>query len=160
MTGGSTQRGLTLIELVISIVIGAIAAAAIFGAMASIGGRNADPMLQQQAQAIASAYMDEIYLQSFVDPSLPVTSNPCTGPAAVSRATFNDVCDYDGLSDNGVVDANGNSIAALSLYDVAVNVDANIPWQGIAGNDVLRIRVVVTTPAGQNLLLTSYRTRY
>ncbi|WP_426414979.1 prepilin-type N-terminal cleavage/methylation domain-containing protein [Aestuariirhabdus sp. LZHN29] len=154
------QRGLTLIELVMSIVIGGIAAAAILGAMAAIGGRNADPMLRQQAQAIAAAYMDEIYLQPFVDPSLAPAANPCAGPPAGSRALFNNVCDYDGLVDNGAVDANGNPIPALGFYRVAVTIARNTPWQGVAGNDVLRIDVQVTTPDGLAVLLSGYRTRY
>ncbi|RRJ83523.1 prepilin-type cleavage/methylation domain-containing protein [Aestuariirhabdus litorea] len=150
---------MTLIELVISIVIGGIAAAALLGAMATIGGRNADPMLRQQAQAIATAYMDEIYLQPFVDPGLAPSASPCAGPPAASRTLFDNVCDYDGLLDTGAVDANGNAIALLGLYRISVRVTPT-PWQGLAASDVLRVEVEVTPPDGTAVLLTGYRTRY
>lgn len=54
------QRGMTLVELVITIVIIGIAAAALFSAMASITGRSADPMLRQQSLYIAEAYMERL----------------------------------------------------------------------------------------------------
>ena len=78
------QRGMTLIELVISIVIIGIAAAALYSAMASISGRSADPMLRQQSLAIAEAYLEEILLQSFTDPD---------GLADCGRSCFDDVGD-------------------------------------------------------------------
>ena len=61
----SRQQGMTLVELVISIVIIGISAAALYSAMAAITGRSADPMLRQQSLAIAEAYMEEISLQAF-----------------------------------------------------------------------------------------------
>lgn len=51
------QQGMTLVELVISIVIIGIAAAALYSAMAAITGRSADPLLRQQSLAIAEAYL-------------------------------------------------------------------------------------------------------
>jgi prepilin-type N-terminal cleavage/methylation domain-containing protein len=48
------QSGTTLIELVIAIVIIAIAASAVLGALTSNIAHSADPMINHQAVAIAS----------------------------------------------------------------------------------------------------------
>lgn len=140
------QRGMTLIELVISIVIIGIAAAALYSAMASISGRSADPMLRQQSLAIAEAYLEEILLQSFTDPD---------GLADCGRSCFDDVGDYQGLSE-APHDANGSALVALASYQVAVLVQAQA-WNGLAASEVRRVQVTVTDPAGQQMLLDGYR---
>ena len=149
------QQGMTLVELVISIVIIGIAAAALYSAMAAITGRSADPLLRQQSLAIAEAYLEEILLQPFLDPA---TGSQCPSPPA-SRAAFDNVCDYAGLDDSGARTASGAAIAALADYRVRVAVAAQA-WNGLPAGDVLAVSVTVTDPAGQSLLLSGYRTRY
>jgi MSHA pilin protein MshD len=150
----SRQAGMTLVELVITIVIIGIAAAALFSAMAAITGRSADPMLRQQSLAVAEAYLEEILLQPFLDP----TGAVC--PAApAGRANFDNVCDYNGLNDNGARDARGQAIAALGGYRVQVAVTPQA-WAGLASSNVLYVLLTVTDPAGQQLQLGGYRTRY
>ncbi|WP_312595672.1 prepilin-type N-terminal cleavage/methylation domain-containing protein [Stutzerimonas nitrititolerans] len=141
------QRGLTLVELVITIVIIGIAAAALFSAMASIAGRSADPMLRQQSLTIAEAYLEEILLQSFM---------PTAQPADCGRACFNDVRDYHGL-DQSPRDPNNNALETLSGYRVAVTVSGPASLNGV---NALRVRVTVTDPAGQSLMLEGYRSCY
>lgn len=145
---------MTLVELVITIVIIGIAAAALYTAMAAIGGRSADPMLRQQSLAIAEAYLEEILLQPFLDPSDEVCP---TAPA--NRSSYDNVCDYNGLSDNGARDARGQAVDALANYSVQVVVTAQA-WAGLAASNVLYVQVTVTDPRGQQLQLGSYRTRY
>ena len=149
------QAGMTLVELVITIVIVGIAAAALYSAMAAIGGRSADPLLRQQSLALAEAYLEEILLQPFLDPS---NSAVCPAPPA-SRASFDNVCDYNGLNDNGARDASGQAIAALASYRVQVAVTPQA-WAGLAASDALLVQVTVTDPAGQVLRLDGYRARY
>jgi MSHA pilin protein MshD len=149
------QRGMTLIELVIAIVIIGVASAALYTSMASITGRSADPMLRQQSLSIAEAYLEEIELQAFLDPS---TQLACQAIPA-NRAQFDDVCDYRGLVDNGAVNAMGQAITALAGYRVSVAVTAQA-WNGLATNRVFYIEVSVRDPAGQDLVLGGYRTHY
>jgi MSHA pilin protein MshD len=145
---------MTLVELVITIVVIGIAAAALFSAMAAITGRSADPMLRQQSLAVAEAYLEEILLQPFADSSGAV----CPSPPG-SRASFDNVCDYNGLNDNGARDARGQAIAALAGYRVQVAVTAQT-WAGLTASNVLYVLLTVTDPAGQQLQLGGYRTRY
>src|SRR5690606_5990048 len=104
----TSQRGMTLVELIITIVIIGIAATALFSAMASITGRSADPMLRQQSLAIAEGYLEEILLQDYA-----TALNPCTG-----RACFNDVRDYQDLDDRPPQDMENNVISGLDHYRV------------------------------------------
>ncbi len=148
------QAGMALVELVITIVIIGIAAAALYSAMAAITGRSADPLLRQQSLSIAEGYLEEILLQPFLD-----SSNAVCPPPPASRASFDNVCDYHGLNDNGVRDARGQAIAALANYRVQVAVTAHA-LDGLAASDALLVRVTVTDPAGQTLALDGIRTRY
>lgn len=150
------QRGMTLVELVLTIVILGIAAAAMFSAMAAITGRSADPMLRQQSLAIAEAYMEEITLQAFPASTACAASNNGAG-----RGSFDDVCDYNGLfySSQAFAPRSATSttpLPGLSAYEVRVAVAPAV----LNGVNALRITVTVTDPTGQQLLLDGYRTNY
>ncbi|HEY7775247.1 MAG TPA: prepilin-type N-terminal cleavage/methylation domain-containing protein [Kineobactrum sp.] len=161
------QRGMTLVELIISIVIIGIAAAALFSAMAAIGGRSADPLLRQQSLSIAEAYLEEILLQPYFDPF--VLSNPSTAdyphsaicPSRPSnRAAYDNVCDYRGLDDAAARTASGATMDALAGYRVRVSVDARELDGGGATANALYVEVQVTDPAGQSLQLSGFRACY
>jgi len=145
------QNGMTLVELVISIVIIGIAAAALFSAMASITARSADPMLRQQSLMLAEAYLEEILAQAYTGPS---------ATAACGRACFDDVSDYDGLNDKPPRDALDKELTQLAGYRVQVDVTA----KGLAGSAATvparYVEVRVTDPAGQALILGGYRGNY
>lgn len=64
------QRGVSLIELVIFIVVIGIAVAGVAGMMTRVMGGSADPMQRKQALAIAESLLEEVTLMpySFCDP--------------------------------------------------------------------------------------------
>jgi len=146
------QRGVTLIELVVAITIVAIAAVAVLGAMASITTRGANTMVRQQAVAIADAYLEEILLQ-------PV-SPPSGAAAPTSRASFNDVDEYNGLLDVGARDQFGNALPNLSNYTVSVAVVQTTALPNITAANARRIDVSVTDPTGLTVVLSGYRANY
>ncbi len=127
------QRGMTLVELIITIVIIGIAAAALLSVMASITARSANPMLRQQSLYIAESYLEAIT-------ALPYEQ---LISAAQSPAPPQDV--------------NGNPIDDLASYSVEVVVDNSASLNEV---DATRIDVSVTDPTGQTLTLTGYRTDY
>jgi MSHA pilin protein MshD len=148
---GRRERGATLIELVISIVVIAIAASAVLGVLSGTLGRSADAMVLSQAVAIAEAYLEEISLRAFTDP------DGLDGEAA--RPAFDDVDDYDGLVDNGARDQFGAALAPLTQYTVTVTVTPSAALTGVPGADAQRIDVQVTYPGNGAVALTGYKTR-
>lgn len=145
------EGGMTLIELVMSIVIIAIAAGAVLGLLSQTSGRSADAMIIAQAVSIGEAYAEEIGLQSFDDP------DGTDGEGA--RAAFDDIDDYDGLLDNGARDQFGNALPGLGAYTVSVSVQNSTALTGIAAADVQRIDVRVVNAPYVDLTMTRYRTR-
>lgn len=147
-----SQFGVTLIELLLSIVIVAVAASAVLGMLSMTSGSSADPMIRHQATSIAESYLEEILLKSFADP------DGVDGEAA--RVDFDDVDDYDGLVDAGAHDQFGNPIAALSNYSVSVTVSPSAGLPAIPATDILRVDVNVAWQSEINFTVSSYRTRY
>ncbi len=143
------QNGMTLVELVITIVIIGIAAAALFSAMASITARSADPMLRQQSLYIAEAYLEEILQQSYS----PITPSDCD-----ERSCFQDVRAYDGLTTDKPYDVRGVKVDGLDGY--SVRVKAEEVENGLNGIDALQVTVTITDPSGQELQLVGWRTCY
>ncbi|SEN91470.1 MSHA pilin protein MshD [Duganella sp. CF517] len=82
------QRGLTLIELVLFMVIMGVAAAGIIGVL-NIGAKaSADPLRRKQAMLIAEAFMEEVQLARFTfcvpgdaNESTATDQNGCSTPA-------------------------------------------------------------------------------
>jgi MSHA pilin protein MshD len=143
------QFGVTLIELVVSIVIVAIAASAVLGLLSFASKGSADAMVRNQAVAIAQAYLEEIRFKEF----------DADGVEA-SRDLYNDVSDYNGLSNTGARDQFNNSIADLGGYNVTVSV-ADSALGSIAAGDAKRIDVTVQhIGAGITVAISGYRTDY
>lgn len=143
---GRRERGATLIELVISIVVIAIAASAVLGVLSATVGRSADAMVLSQAVAIAEAYLEEIQLKAFADPD--------GADGEVARPAFDDVDDYDGLVDDGAHDQFGAALAPLAQYGVSVTVT---PTGALAGVAAQRIDVRVTYPGNGAVALTGFK---
>ena len=150
------QSGLSLIELIISIVVLSIAVVGIFSALGTLIGRSADPLIRQQSIAIAQAYLEEVQSMAF---GLPGVSCPAV-PGSGGRSDFNNICHYHNLSNSGAVDQNGNANAALSDYDVLVTITASSGLGGLASSNAARIDVTVTGPTNEALIMTGYRANY
>lgn len=180
MRARHSMSGLTLIELVVGILVTSIATTTLLLLVAGNIGRSADPLIIEQASAIAQAYVEEIGAKPFCDPDFAATGCPaactvsaCSGgcggavPAAETRGLYDDICDYQGLPDNTVRDQSGAPIPALAQYTVAVSVTDSGVSLGPAGAELnadsgqlLRINVTVDHPAADPVTLTTYRANY
>jgi MSHA pilin protein MshD len=153
--------GVTLIELIVAIVIVSVAVAGIVSVYVTTVRSSADPMVQQQAQLLAEAYLEEILLKRFYDPD---TGLVCSGPLEGGRALFDNVCDFNGLADNPPQNQFGTALAGLADYTVSVTVDSAGPVLGTIDNAgavrVLRVDVTVTGPNNVTSRLSGYRTNY
>lgn len=142
----SKSRGMTLIELVLTIIVIGVGLAGMLAAFSQGVRGSADPMVRKQMLVIAEEMMEEIELKPFA----PATN---AAPATCARDTYNDIVDYNGYSTANICDIDGNAIPSLAGYGIAVVV-SNTTLNGIAA----RMIVVTVTSSGDNLSLTSYRT--
>jgi MSHA pilin protein MshD len=171
------ERGLTLLEQILFIVIIGIAAAGIVSVIGYATRASVDPMIQKQALSIAEALLEEAQLMPFTycDPDDP---NAAGADSAAACATaegigaeggesrtvgplyFDNVSDYHGLAVSPVSDIAGNAIAGLSGYAATITV-ANQGYGGVPAADALLITVTVTHPnLDPSISLHGYRVRY
>jgi MSHA pilin protein MshD len=141
-----SQSGVTLIELIFSIVILSVSLVGVMSVILRTTTYSANPIVEHQAIAIAESYLEEILVLAYNDPD--------ASEAGENRASYDDVDDYHGLNDTGVHNQNGAAIASLSNYDVSVIVTSTTLTGSIAAK---RVDVTVTGP-GKIITLTGYRT--
>lgn len=144
----SKQRGFTLLELIVAIVIIGIGVAGFAQLINTATVNSVDPQLRQQANTIARSYLEEIALKPFCDPDFDPDADPLTGCSAdctvsacstsspnacggpneaaggegTNRALFDDICDYTNLPDNLVRSQDNTLIGSLNDYRVNVSV--------------------------------------
>lgn len=143
------NRGATLMELIVAIVIIGVALAGVLMVFIRNTGSSADPLIWHQATAIAEAYLEEALTKNFI-----------VGPGN-TRQTFDDVLDYN-FTDVGARDqAGGAPIAGLEGYTVQIQAIAEA-LNGIPNTDAIRVTVTVI-PAispGSTIVISGYRTNY
>lgn len=139
------QAGVTLIELVIVIVVMGLAMSGILLVINLTNSHSANPVIQQQGLRVAEAYLEEVQLQAYTDPD---GSN-----VGETRATFDNVDDYQGLYDNGVNSPQGATLAGLNAYRVRVAVDN----QAVIGINAKKITVTVSPPSISDIVLVGYK---
>ncbi len=127
-----SAAGFTLLETLVAIVIIAVALTGFTVVVSGSALRSADPVLRAQAAAIAHAYLEEIMSKAYADPD--------GTEAGEVRTTFDDVDDYNGLSNAGARDINDAAIAGLGNY----NVDVSVSAQAVNGVAMQRIEVAVS----------------
>lgn len=157
--GMTRQRGISLVELIMFIVIVSIALTGIMQLLNLTTGRSADTLLRKQAQAAADSLLEEIQAHPFAGCTASVTQS--------NRTASHCIFDYNGYTTgvSGIMPADGTTtaVSGLSNYSAAVAVAAsalgNIPTANAA-----QITVTVTPPAGpetqSGIVATGYRTAY
>ena len=131
------MRGVTLVELVITIVILGLAGSAVLGVMNYVSRGSADALLQQQAEAIANSYLQRALASSFANVN-----------------TFN------GINDTDARDGTGAAIPGLTNYSVTVTVANSALLGGLPAANVRRVLVTVTHDDGLIVTATGYKTNY
>lgn len=156
-----SQRGISLIELIVFIVILSLGVVGILQVMNQVSASSADPLVRKQAIAAAESLLEEVLLQDFIDRNDGATTvcPPASAVTVANRATDYHIVDcYDGFSMVGITDLNG---AGTGLAAYTANVTITPAGLGaIAAGDAVRIAVTVTDPQGNAVVLDGYRTRY
>lgn len=144
------QSGFTLVELIVSIVVIAVAVTGVLLAVQFTTMHSADPMIRQQAVAIADAYMEEIMLQSY---------NQTGGN---TRQTFNDVYDYNDLSAwHKPKDQTNSTLTKLENYRVNVDAEQIDNFGPSKNTTAAEITVTVTHQfTDVEFALTGFKTQY
>ncbi len=112
--------------------------------------------------ALARQLLDEIRQTSYADPSGTGTFGPESGE---TRSTYDDVDDYNGISENPPTDRSGAAIAGYTGWKRTVVV-AYVSPTAVSGSTVgsdqgiKRITVTVTSPRGVITTLVALRSAY
>ena len=136
------QSGITLIELVVTIVILGVALVSLSGVIGGGASRNSDIAVQIRATALAQAYLDEILgkrydentrnggippCQAMGPPPRRCTLEASLGAEESTRARLDDVDDYHGMDEGDgqtlpLQDAQGNTRTGYENFRVRVVV--------------------------------------
>ena len=147
---GPRARGVTLVELIVSIVVIGVALAGVMVVIVRNTSASADPLIWHQAVIVGEAYLEEILTKNF-------TADGVEG----SRDLYDDVMDYNGLTDSPPRDQNGTAVAALASYSVNVQVATEaLNDITLASGNAVRAQVTVTMPTGGSVIVSGYRTNY
>jgi MSHA pilin protein MshD len=154
----AARPGMTLIEVMFATVIMATMLTAAFGAI----GAAARTRLAQRESALGLALgrqlLSEILQTRYKDLVSP-TFGTETGE---TRATYDDVDDYDGLSEGSAAYANGTVIAGGAGWKRKVKVDWVDPADPTSkvntDQGLKRVVVTVTSPGGRVTTVTGLRT--
>ena len=140
----SRQRGFTLIELIIFIVVVGAALAGVLTVMNQVVQKSADPFLTKQAAALADSILEEVLQKAYNNPD---------GTSAGDRTTWDSVTDF-----NGATNAAFGLPPALTPYGLTVAVTDGSAALGVAA---WRVAVTVTIGStGQSIQLVGYRANY
>lgn len=178
-TRASTQRGLSLIELLVFIVVVGIAVTGVLSVFSLNARASADPMLRKQALAIAESLLDEVLAKPYTycdpdDANADTATNPADcattaetaiGPEAGEArydnlAPFDNVNDYAGFTMNPIHDITDAPVAGLGGYTATVGVQDAGAFNGLPAGETLLVTVTVTTPGNETVTLSGYRTRH
>ncbi|MHB1083577.1 MAG: type IV pilus modification PilV family protein [Thiobacillus sp.] len=175
------QRGLSLIELLVFIVVVGIAVTGVLSVYSLNARTSVDPMIRKQAVAIAESLLEEVLAKpyTYCDPDDPNVSTAtsaagCTvnetamGPEA-GETRYSNLTPYDNVNDYngfnmpappGIIDLTGNPVTGLAGYSALVQVQPAGTFTGIPAGETLRVTVTVTAPGNLGVTLSGHRTRY
>jgi len=175
----SRQRGLSLVEVVVFIVVLGIALAGMAVIYNQLTLASVDPVVRKQAVAIANSLMEEIQLRPFTlcdpdDPNVFAAPTPACGtPEGIGteglETRYGPIIFYDNVSDydtfemaGSIQDISNNTITELNGYSARVDIiNAGTDFTpAVPADAALRVTVIVTGPANVRVILQGYRLRY
>lgn len=173
----SRQRGLTMIELIVFIIIIGIAVVAVLQVISANTARSADPIRRKQAMAIAESLLDEVRSAAFTfcdpadanaqfaqKPTECATIQEGLGPEAGNLRPFDNASDYgaaNGAAVTYVTDLAGVNFPPGYTATVTVTPSGNLGPAGATLPAAEVLSILVTVNYGNDAVtLESYRTRF
>lgn len=151
------QRGLSLIELVIFIVIVSVAIAGVLSVFNVTTQKSADPIVRKQVMLVAEAMLEEVLLKDYAN---PVCLPSCAANNQADRPNYTSVDNYNGWDQTGVRNIAGDAIAGLENYRVEVAVVAAALNDITSASGNAKSVTVKATGPGESFTLVGYRTNY
>jgi MSHA pilin protein MshD len=169
--------GFTLIELVVGMMVIAIAIVMLTSMLFPQADRAAKTLHRVRSAELAHSVMNEIWGKRYdqnTNPNggvpacdssagsacsyaLAVDGTPFLGPDGETRDTFNDIDDYDGLSESdNMLDSSQTYAQAYPRYRLKVTVE----YLDSATKAQKLITVAVTTPANEEITYQALRSNY
>lgn len=162
MCGSSSrrhQRGLTLIELVMFIVIVTIGLAGILLVFDTVVKSSADPMVRKQSIAMADAILEEVLPKAYQNPSGGFVPAVC----ATDRPLFDDVGDYscfDGTTTLKKILGSQMIASATGPLPDTFWAKVDVAAVTVSGVSMNKVTVTVTDPSNATYALSGYRANY
>lgn len=166
------QKGFTLIEVVISIVVFAISLSVISTMIIPAEEQSIDQIQQIEAAELGQGLLNEILAMAYDHNSdmsggtnrcdeagMLACSNTMGPDGSETRGQYNDVDDYNGYTDK--VTPTGTSLyRGYNDFLIAVTVGYDGASIGLNNRLAKRITIVITTPLGTDITFSSYKTNY
>lgn len=127
-----TNRGVSLVELIVFIVVVSIALTALIGVYVQSVKHNVDPIIRVRLLEAAQSKLDEIIALPY-DAATPSGGIPACGTAGASACTntpegnMNDVDDFHNFSDNPYPNYNRNVTVATNNNRKLISVSVSAP---------------------------------
>lgn len=151
------QRGVSLIELIVFIVVVSVALVGLLSVFNQAVINSVDPMVRVTGIELAQAKLDEVLARKF-DANTPTGGVPACGsaePGAVAcagispNAAYDDVGDFDGQVDS--------PLAGYTLTTQVTNAGGEL---GLPAQQARRVTVQVALPNGETLQMSSYKVNF
>jgi len=174
------HKGFTLIELIVGIVMFAIALSIITALIAPQAQKSAEPIVALRASEFGQSLMNEIQSKSFDEHSdrsapfrrcgeISLGAKACTaatdfGPDnSETRTSYNDVDDYIALTGQPITNSLGILLPQYSGFSLVVKVQYDSDFNDATSNDgttFKRITIEVTSPLGEVYGFSAYKGNY
>ncbi len=144
LCSSARQRGFTLIEVIIFIVVVGAGLAGILQVINVTVAKSADPVVAKQALTLADSILSEVMQKDY------------SGSGGTTRDTFVSVDDYNGKTKTLFTDWP----TTLSAYDVSIVVGAATNLGGSTPVPAKKVTVTVSRGTDVSVSLSSFRSNY
>lgn len=148
MRRNTRHRGFTLAEAAIASTILAVLVVAALNASGKLAEARYDQADKARARSLADAMVGEIQPKAYSEPSGGTTTLGPDAGEGPTRATFDDVDDFNGDVESPPVDSSGVAVPGFTGWTRSVSVERVTPSgqamvSSATDNGVLRVTVVV-----------------
>ena len=173
MIAGEQQRGFTLVEIIVGIVVGSIALSLLATLIFPLLIRSVEPIIQIRTAEYAQSIMEDVMAKRY-DELTPLGGQPVCSPCSTTlgpeageadRGDYNDVDDFNQFCTGTHLLQNvfGDVLDASDEYGSNYTFTVCVSYAGVIGgvDTAKRIDIVVTPPGvATPVAISAYRGNY